>query len=299
MKTNWNINIYVCITDSDDQATSDINLVGNTIGVDQWSDKYDYFARWKHGYVLLLPARGRQCSTDWAICYALPRIPDFFLFFFFVFIFFNDFSDNNYLRIRWTNFYNLFTKWKRFGGRWSIWTSFSISQGRCQVNRFCEKNGKLPTFVTLAFRNEMGYRYLSVHINSVNNASISCKNFVNFGKVTLALAELICKRVVRQGQKNWHIYIVKYLQIYWTDVRNPFTIWKHFGCRCWSVPYSPICHLFGCRFVCIRKIISVEVHVVSTWRIRLNIQHASVNCHINFSLSRSCTLCNAAFCQNL
>ena len=26
------------------------------------------------------------------------------------------------------------------------------------------KNGKLPTFVDLAFRYEMGYRYLNVHI---------------------------------------------------------------------------------------------------------------------------------------
>jgi len=30
----------------------------------------------------------------------------------------------------------------------------------------------------------MGYRYLNVRINSVNDAPISCKNFVNFGPVT-------------------------------------------------------------------------------------------------------------------
>ena len=45
------------------------------------------------------------------------------------FILFNDFSETNYLRISWTDFRNLFTEWKRFGCRWSIWTSFLISQG--------------------------------------------------------------------------------------------------------------------------------------------------------------------------
>jgi len=40
-------------------------------------------------------------------------------------------------------------------------------------------NGKFPTFIALAFRNGMGYRYLNVCINSVNDASISCKNFMN------------------------------------------------------------------------------------------------------------------------
>jgi len=42
----------------------------------------------------------------------------------------------------------------------------------------------------------MGYRYLNMHINSVNDASISCKNFVNFGPVTPVLTELICERLV-------------------------------------------------------------------------------------------------------
>jgi len=37
-----------------------------------------------------------------------------------------------------------------------------------------------PTLITLAFRHGMGYHYLNVCINSANDASISCKNFVNF-----------------------------------------------------------------------------------------------------------------------
>jgi len=48
----------------------------------------------------------------------------------------------------------------------------------------------------------MGYRYLSVRINSVNDASISCENFVNFGPVTPELTELICARLVRHRQKT-------------------------------------------------------------------------------------------------
>ena len=45
------------------------------------------------------------------------------------------------------------------------------------------ENGKLSLLVTLAFRNQMGYRYFSVPVNSVNDASISCNNFVNFDLV--------------------------------------------------------------------------------------------------------------------
>jgi len=70
---------------------------------------------------------------------------------------------------------------------------FQYLKGRCHGNRFCEKkNGKLPTFVALAFRNTMGYRYLNVRINSANDAFISCENFMKFGPVTPELTELIC-----------------------------------------------------------------------------------------------------------
>jgi len=46
----------------------------------------------------------------------------------------------------------------------------------------------------------MGYRYLNVRIDSVNDASILCENFVKFGQVTPELTELICERLVRRGQ---------------------------------------------------------------------------------------------------
>jgi len=50
----------------------------------------------------------------------------------------------------------------------------------------------------------MVYRYLSVHINSLNDASISCKKFVNFGPVTPEKMGLIRGLFVGHG-KNWYI----------------------------------------------------------------------------------------------
>jgi len=103
-------------------------------------------------------------------------------------------------------------------------------------NQFCEKNGKLPSVVALAFRKGMGYRYVNVCINSVNDASVSCKNFVNFGPATSELTKLIwtsgtiCQKLA---------YLVQYLWLYWTDFCNLFTTWKCFGCRWW------ICTLFS------------------------------------------------------
>jgi len=38
---------------------------------------------------------------------------------------------------------------------------FRCLKGRCHSNQFCEKNGKLSTFVALAFRSGMEYRYLN------------------------------------------------------------------------------------------------------------------------------------------
>ena len=41
-----------------------------------------------------------------------------------------------------------------------------------------------PAFIALSIQNGMGYRYLNVRVNSTDDASISCKNIVNFGPVT-------------------------------------------------------------------------------------------------------------------
>jgi len=79
---------------------------------------------------------------------------------------------------------------------------FRYLKGCCHGNQFCEKNGKLPTFNALTFRNRIGYHYLNEHINSKNDAPVSCKNFVNFGPVTPELTKLICERLVQHGQKT-------------------------------------------------------------------------------------------------
>jgi len=50
-----------------------------------------------------------------------------------------------------------------------------------------QNGAKLPTptaLIALSSQNGMGYRDLSVHVNNANDASISYKNFVNFGPVT-------------------------------------------------------------------------------------------------------------------
>jgi len=68
------------------------------------------------------------------------------------------------------------------------------------------KNGaKLPTppaLIALPFRNGMGYHNHNTRVNSVNDASILCENFMKFGPVTPELTLLICERQLRDGQKT-------------------------------------------------------------------------------------------------
>ena len=65
-------------------------------------------------------------------------------------------------------------------------------KGRCHGNQFFGKITYPPALIAMAFRKGMGYRYLNVHINSVNDASILCKNFVNFDPGTPEKTGLIC-----------------------------------------------------------------------------------------------------------
>jgi len=68
----------------------------------------------------------------------------------------------------------------------------------------------------------MGYRYLNVHINSANDACISCENFVKFGPVTPELTSSFVNVWYDTAKKL--AYFVEYLRIYWTDFRNLYTI---------------------------------------------------------------------------
>jgi len=67
---------------------------------------------------------------------------------------------------------------------------FWYLKGRCRGNQFCGKMANSPNSSLWPFRNGMGYRYLNVPINSLNDASISCKNSWTFGTTR---------------QKNWRI----------------------------------------------------------------------------------------------
>jgi len=51
-----------------------------------------------------------------------------------------------------------------------------------------------PALITLPFRNGMGYHNCNMHVNSVNDASVLCENFMKFGPVTPELTLLICER---------------------------------------------------------------------------------------------------------
>jgi len=87
--------------------------------------------------------------------------------------------------------------------RWSIRPSFSdILRDIAMATNFVAKlwQNYLPAaLIALSFRNGIGYRFLNVHINSVNDVSILCENFFKFGPVTPELTELICNRQV------WHV----------------------------------------------------------------------------------------------
>jgi len=63
-----------------------------------------------------------------------------------------------------------------------------------------------PALIALSIQNGMEYHDLNVRVNSANDASILCKNFVNFGPVGLTpeKTELICI-ICTTWQKNWHI----------------------------------------------------------------------------------------------
>jgi len=85
---------------------------------------------------------------------------------------------------------------------------FRYLKGRCHGNQFSGENGaKLPTptaLIALSIQNGMGYRYLNGRINSTSDASISCKDFVNFGPANPEKTGLIFILFYDMA-KNWHI----------------------------------------------------------------------------------------------
>jgi len=59
-----------------------------------------------------------------------------------------------------------------------------------------------PALIGVPFRNKMGYHNRNVRVNSVNDASILCENFMKFDPVTPELTLLICERQERDSQKT-------------------------------------------------------------------------------------------------
>ena len=88
------------------------------------SSTSDLFSRYSstmcHSCFVILLFIAHSAKLPTGLCILLALISSFFIYLF------NDFLETNYLRIRFTYFR---TEWKHFGCRWSIWTSFLISQG--------------------------------------------------------------------------------------------------------------------------------------------------------------------------
>jgi len=60
-----------------------------------------------------------------------------------------------------------------------------------------------------------------MRINSANDASILCENFIKFCSVTPELTQLICEVMYDMAKKL--AYFFEYHWTYWTDFRYLFT----------------------------------------------------------------------------
>jgi len=89
-----------------------------------------------------------------------------------------------------------FTKWKVFVWLFSVRSSFSdFSRDVAMATNLVAKMGQNylpPALIALLIRKGMGYHYLNVRVNSVNDASISCKNFVKLWCSNPEKTGLIC-----------------------------------------------------------------------------------------------------------
>ena len=97
---------------------------------------------------------------------------------------------------------------------------FRFLKGRCHGNQFYGKITYPLHLWVWHSKTECHGIYLNVRINSVNDASISCVNFVKFGPRNSRV-----DRARSSGTAAKKLaYFVKYLRIYWTDFRNLYTI---------------------------------------------------------------------------
>jgi len=94
---------------------------------------------------------------------------------------FRNFSETNYLKIRWTYFDNRYVEWKLFGRRWWVWTSFfDISRDVAMATDFVQKWSKISytsALIALSLQNGICYRLVDERIESCTNWSTSCKKY--------------------------------------------------------------------------------------------------------------------------
>jgi len=103
-----------------------------------------------------------------------------------------------------------------YGNDWPILIKFMHIHLHKLVSRSISATATLinylpPAFIALSIQNGMRYRYLNGRVNSAIDASISCKNFVDFGPVTPEKMGLICILFLRHGKKL--AYLIKFLRI--------------------------------------------------------------------------------------
>jgi len=122
----------------------------------------------------------------------------------------------------WTDFHDLFTKWKAFAWIFSTRTSFLFLQDRCHGNRFWAKFAKWPLFNMMAFRKGFKYRNSAFEVIEGTLYAIFCAVLVNIGLLTPKISQGVSVRFGTSRQKS--TYHTKYLSKYWTELRQLFSI---------------------------------------------------------------------------
>jgi len=117
--------------------------------------------------------------------------------------------EQSFLSIYWTDFHNFFHQMEGISVNFLDQVKFfsDFSRDVAMATNLVAKMGQNylpPALIALSIRNGMGYRYINVRVNSTNDASILCKNFVNCGPVTPKKTGLICVLFYDMA-KNWHI----------------------------------------------------------------------------------------------
>jgi len=135
------------------------------------------------------------------------------------------------MKVLWVQMIDLYLVFRFVEGRWH--------SNQLIFGKFHERRLIPLAFFALSFENELQYHCLNVRLNSGNNVAISCKNLVNFCRVTPEKMELIWERQVRQDKNrrislNISRHTGRIFAIY-----SPYE--SALRADDGSVPYFPIC----------------------------------------------------------